>query len=57
MNSIHIVVLAAGIGATAMAMTFTAPHGATEGAQPGAQVDFSFRQGDSSYVLTSLRPR
>lgn len=57
MNSIHIVVLAAGIGATAMAVTFTAPHGATEGAQPGAQVDFSFRQGDSSYVLTSLRPR
>lgn len=47
----------AGIGWPAMTMTFTAPTGIASGVRPGAQVDFSFRQNGSAFVLTSLRPR
>lgn len=46
-----------GIGWPAMTMTFRAPPDIAEGASPGAQVHFSFRQDGGSYVLTSLRPR
>lgn len=46
-----------GIGWPAMAMSFTAPTGMAEGVSVGSQVDFSFRQDGSAYVLTSLRKR
>ena len=46
-----------GIGWPAMTMTFTAPPSMAEGVKAGSQVDFSFRQDGSAYVLTSLRPR
>jgi len=45
-----------GIGWPAMTMTFTAPPGMADGVQPGTQVDFSFRQDGTSFVLTSLKP-
>ena len=47
----------AGIGWPPMTMTFTAPPGMAEGIKAGSQVDFSFRQDGSAYVLTSLRSR
>ena len=46
-----------GIGWPAMTMTFTAPPGTAEAVKAGSQVDFSFRQDGSAFVLTSLRPR
>ena len=46
-----------GIGWPAMTMTFNAPPGMAEGVKAGAQVDFSFRQDGSAFVLTSLQSR
>ena len=46
-----------GIGWPAMTMTFNAPSGMARGVQPGAQVDFSFRQEGGSFVLTWLHQR
>lgn len=46
-----------GAGWPAMTMTFTAPPDIANGAKVGSQVDFSFRQNGSAYVLTSLKPR
>lgn len=43
-----------GIGWPAMTMTFTAPGGLAEGVTPGTRVNFSFREDNGTYVLSSL---
>ena len=45
-----------GIGWPAMTMTFTATPDIAKGVKVGNQVDFSFRQNGSAYVLTSVKP-
>jgi Cu(I)/Ag(I) efflux system protein CusF len=45
----------AGIGWPAMTMTFTVPADLASEANPGIEVDFSFRKNGSAYQLTSLR--
>lgn len=45
------------IGWPAMTMAFTSTPGMAESVQPGAQVDFSFRQDGGAFVLTALQPR
>lgn len=46
-----------GIGWPAMSMTFTAPAKIAGGIEVGSDVQFSFRQDGSTYVLTSLKKR
>jgi len=43
-----------GIGWPAMTMTFTSPSDPAEGVSVGSEVDFSFRQDGSAYVLTAI---
>lgn len=45
------------IGWPAMTMAYTAPPSIATNVKVGAQVDFSFRKSDSTYVLTSVEPR
>ena len=45
------------VGWPAMTMTFAAPTGVPQGVEAGSQVNFSFRQDNGAYVLTSVQPR
>jgi len=45
------------VGWPAMTMGFDPPARVPQGIQAGTQVNFSFRQDNGTYVLTSLQPR
>lgn len=45
------------VGWPAMTMSFKSPAGVPPGVQAATQVNFSFRDHDGSYVLTSIQPR